>query len=301
MTKYPQVSIIFPNYNGGQQPLDCLTSIRKLNYPKEKIGVIVVDNNSKDGSDLAIKEKFPEVKLIKNKQNLGFAKAVNLAIKFTSSEYIFVTNNDVIFDKNCFANLVKFAKEHPEVGVTGPVVFPAKKNAKKKGKELPIKSLQYNLYTGLFKESEKAGETDWIAGVGMFFSKELWTKLGGLDEGFFFTFEDLDFCLRVKKSGLEVIHNPEAVIWHKGGSTVNMPHLRYFKYYQSYKSKFRFILKHGNLLQIISVFLLQFAVFTPYRFLILGEKSFVPMVDAFLWNLKNLPQTLAVRKTLYET
>lgn len=294
MKSNPKISIVFPNFEGDKKKLkDFLRSMDNLIWPKKPIEVIMVDNGSKDDSVKFVKENFPFVKVIKLGKNFGFAKAVNLGIGKTTGNYIFVTNNDVTLEKNCFSNLAEFVKNHPEVGVTGPVVF-------EDSKKSTIKSLKYNFYTGLFRKLKNWQESDWIEGCGMFFSKGIWTALSGFDESFFFTFEDLDFCLRVKKIGLKIKHCPQAFIWHKVGSTVNRPELANFKYYQGYKGKLRLILKYGNLLQITTSILLQFLVFAPYRFLILREKSLAPLFQAFFWNLKHLPQTLSARKEFDE-
>lgn len=119
----------------------------------------------------------------------------------------------------------------------------------------------------------------------MFFEKSLWKRLKGFDEKFFFTGEDLDLCLRAKKLGAMTIQIPNVKIIHKDGKTINRSELSYFKYYEGYKSKFRLILKHANLLQIIAAFFLQIFVYTPFRRVFLREKSFGAMIKALLWNL----------------
>ena len=134
----------------------------------------------------------------------------------------------------------------------------------------------------------------------MCFSKWLWESLDGFDEGFFFTGEDADFCLRATKAGYKSIQLPNLDIKHKDGMTINRSEMSYFKYYEGYKSKFRLILKHANILQIITSFILQFAVYMPYRAIVIREKSTIPLLQAFLFNIKKLSSTLSERKNIHE-
>src|SRR4030042_4827442 len=97
---YPMISIIFPNYNGGQNPLECLSSIEKLNYPKSKLETIIVDNHSTDESITKIKKQYLWVKIIELKKNLGFAGGINKGIKKANGTYLFITNDDILFEKN---------------------------------------------------------------------------------------------------------------------------------------------------------------------------------------------------------
>jgi len=292
MANYPRLSIVFPNLNGAKVLSAFLNSVKGSSYDKRKLEIIMVDNGSSDGSIEFVRQNFPKVKIIQSGRNFGFAKAVNLGIQKSLGVYIFVTNNDVLLDKNCLKNLAEFAKKNKIIGVTGPIVF-------ENSKQIPVKSLKFNFYTGLFKKLNTLEESDWISGAGMFFQKKLWQKLGGFDEGFFFTFEDLDFCLRAKRAGFRIIHTPKAKIFHQEGATVNRPEFTYFKYFESYKSKLRLVLKHANLFQILTSFVLQFFVFAPYRFFVLKEKSFIPLIKALSWNLQHLSQTLSVRRKIY--
>ena len=290
---YPKISIIFPIYNEKTLTLNCLKSINKLNWPKEKIETIVIDNHSTDGTSLQIKKIYPDIKLLEAKKNLGFAKAVNWGAEEARGEYFFITNNDVVFERNCLKNIAKFALKNPKIGVIGPKIFNLQKPSRVLG--LP---LHYNFYLGTFsmaKEASKPTEVDWVQGCGFFCAKRLWQKLGGFDENFFFTAEDLDFCLRAKKISTKTVYLPSARIWHKEGATVNKPEMIKFKYYEGYKSKLRLILKHGTVLQILSSFLLQFILYAPYRFLILKEKSTWPLFKALIWNINNLESTLKSR------
>jgi len=295
--KYPSISVVFPNLNGNKQDLyNLLTSLQKSNYPSKQLEFIMVDNGSTDDSVQYVLKKFPEVKIIKLENNCGFAKAVNIGIENARSECVFVTNNDVVLEKECLKNLAEYFIAYPKVGVIGPKVY-----FRNQPKKIASGALKYNFYTGLFSsdQTNKINQkVDWISGCGMFFSKNIWIKLGGFDENFFFIGEDLDFCLRIKYLGFKVTYYPKAVIWHSDGATVNRPELLYLKYFEGYKSKLRVILKHGNPLQILTSFLLQFAVFAPYRTLILQEKSLIPLYNALIWNIKHLRQTLAARRKL---
>ncbi len=292
MAQLPQISIVFPNLNGASLTIDCLKSIRKLNYPKSKIETIVVDNHSTDGSQQKIKQTYPRVKLIENKTNLGFAKAVNQAVEDSRSKLIFVTNNDVFLEKNCLNILVDYLITHKNVGVVGPSVY--SQNSRK----ILHSSLKFNLYTGLFRKNVKKSkevESDWIEGSGMLFKRTLWEKLGGFDEGFFFIFEDLDFCRRAAKIGYKIVALKDAIIQHKVGATVNRKEMQNLKFYEGYKSKMRFTIKHASIVQIATSLFLQFAIYAPYRFLIIREPSLNPLIRATFWTLTHLGEITKAR------
>ena len=109
----PKVSIVFSNFNGGKEPLECLASIKKLNYPKNKIETIIIDNGSKDKSPEKIAGKFPEVNLIKLKKDIGLPASLNLGIKKSAGKYIFIANDDIIFEKSSIKNMVHFLEILP--------------------------------------------------------------------------------------------------------------------------------------------------------------------------------------------
>lgn len=290
----PTVSITFPILNGINNTLGALKSIQSLNFPKDRLEVIVFDNGSFDGSAEIIKKTYPKVKIIKSKKNLGFAKAVNIACQKATGQYLFITNNDVILERNCLRYLIDYLIHHSKTGIVGPKIMDLEKP-----REVLVKPLYYHFFLGTFtmgKVTKNPVIVDWVQGCGLCISRSLWQKLGGFDEGFFFIGEELDFCLRAKKLGYQITYYPKAILWHFGGATVNKPEMRDFKYFEDYKSKFSLILKHANIAQIISAFFFQFLIFTPYRSLILRERSFLPMIKGLFWNLKNISKSLHERK-----
>src|SRR4030042_4231175 len=139
---YPKVSIIFTNYNGGQNPLRCISSINTLNYLPELLEIIVIGNHSTDRSTKAIKRKHPKVKLLYQKRNLGFAGAVNIGIKKATGKYLFITNDDIVFEKNSLKILVDYAQNHPEIGIIGG------KQIKPQTPKINIGGRNFNLFTG---------------------------------------------------------------------------------------------------------------------------------------------------------
>ncbi|MDP3998677.1 MAG: glycosyltransferase family 2 protein, partial [bacterium] len=200
---YPSVSIIFPTFNGWQDTKKCLESISNFDYPKERIEVIVVDNGSTDETVKKVqKSKFKDqndklkLKIIENRVNLGFARAVNLGVKKSRGEYLLITNNDVVFDKNYLALLVEFLQNESLAGMVGGKVF--YRSLKKK---ISFAGARFNFYTGLLrlgKYPNQTCQTDWVPGCNMLLRRQVWCQIGGFDEKFFFYFEDLDLCLRAK-------------------------------------------------------------------------------------------------------
>lgn len=281
--KYPKVSIIFPNYNGGNEPLDCLSSIQKLNYPKDRLEAIVVDNGSTDGSDLQIRKRFPKVILLKNKYNLGFAKAINQGAEKSKGEYLFITNDDIVFDKNSLRFMVNYAMQNPNVGLLGGKIF-----LKEAPQKICSSGYMMNLWTGhiyISPYAHKNHEPDWVQGCAMLISKPIFKILGGLDEAFTHYFEDQDLALRIRRLGFKVVYLPKALFWHGEGTTANKNIDK--KTFEWYKNKFRFILKNLPVLNILSIFFVQFFLILPYRILCFDKRS-ICMIHGLLWNLKRL-------------
>jgi len=262
---YPSVTIIFPTRNGWQETEQCLGSIQKLKYPPEKIEVIAVDNGSRNIKYLGQgpKSNISNLKIILNKKNLGFAKAVNQGIKKAKGEYILVTNNDVVFDKDYLANLINFLQNNPKAGIVGGKVYfkkPCSKN------EVAFAGAKFNFYTGILtcqKKERQAGKTAWLPGCNMLIRRPLLEKTGYFDEKFFFYFEDVDFCLRARKAGFQVFYYPKAKLWHGEGKTIEKKSWqKKFEYY--YQGKTRLIFKHASKLQLISSLFCQFSLFLPW-------------------------------------
>lgn len=290
LNSYPNVSIVFPNFNGGKEPLDCLKSIYHLNYPKGKIAVIVIDNNSTDGSDLVIKKLYPGVKLIKNKQNLGFAKAINQAVKISKGQLILITNDDVVFEKNSLKISAEYLSNHPEAGIVGGKIYYKNRPNKVCSSGFVMNKWTGNVHPAPHPNEKK--EPDWVQGCAILISKKTLEEVGGLDPNYFLSFDDYDLCLRVKRLGKKVVYLPNAIIYHGESKTVDRD--KPLKYYHWYRSKFRFLIKNMPLINVVSIMSFQILLATPYRAL-KRDGRLIPFLKGFLWNLQNIAQTLKIR------
>jgi len=219
------ISVIIVNYKTKKETLDavnsCLTNTSRL-----KKEIIVVDNGSADGSYAYLSKKLknkPSVVLIKGKMNLGFAKAVNLALKRSKGEYRLLLNSDTRVTNNCFKRLIDFAKTDKTIGVIGTKLilpngsiqdscfnFPGIVNA--------LKEYWFGLkgsYSPFYKN--RTSQVDAVVGASFLITPKAFQKVGLFDERYFMYFEDIDYCRRVKKAGLKVIYYPEVEIFHYHG------------------------------------------------------------------------------------
>jgi len=292
--KNSKISIIFTNYNGGRNPINCLLSINKLNYPQKNLETIVVDNHSTDGSTQKIKKMFPKVKLLYQKRNLGFAQAINLAIKKAQGEYLFITNDDIVFEKNSLKILVEYAQNHPQTGAVGG------KQLNPKIPKTEIGGRNFSLLTGKPSAvtSKKPVECDAIDGCTMLIPKKVILKVGLFDSGFYpVLFEDLDFCFRVRKFGFSIIYHPKATFLHRYAQSIaKLPTNQL--YYINFKNKLRFIIKHSNLLQLLCFITIHYLAIMPTRIIFYREPILKPELKAIFWNIKNLRKTFLARKSL---
>ncbi|MEJ5351262.1 MAG: glycosyltransferase [Melioribacteraceae bacterium] len=230
------LSIIIVNYNVKEFLLNLLDSIRKA-ASKISVEIIVVDNASDDGSIEAIKEKFPEVKLIENSENIGFGAANNLALKEAKGKYFLLINPDTIVREDTLETMINFFEEHPECGIAGCKVlnpdgtlqlacrrgFPGPWTSFTKvmglSKLFP-KSRLFARYNLTYLDENQTYEVDAVSGAFMMMRKEVYEKIGGFDPQFFMYGEDLDLCYRAQKANYKVyyVHSTE-IIHYKGEST----------------------------------------------------------------------------------
>ncbi|MDP2632338.1 MAG: glycosyltransferase [Candidatus Curtissbacteria bacterium] len=235
-----QISIIVPVRNNVELTLKYLTSLKKQSI-REALEIIIVDNESTDGTPEKIRAKFPGIKILTQKQNLNFSQSVNTGAKASKGKFLFITNNDVTFEPVFFQKLLQFAKSDPQIGVCGGKII-----TQIGGRNYQDSPAKFSIVTSAIsrlKNYQKTQEVDWISGAGLLVKKYVFDLLEGFDENFPFYFEDLDFCLRIKLLGLKIIYFPETKMYHLHGSTVKIKTPKW-KNDVWYESKIYFIRKH---------------------------------------------------------
>jgi hypothetical protein len=230
----PELTIIVVTWNTRELTLRCLETLFD-NTPDVRIRVIVADNNSEDGSADVISERFPQVHLIRNNDDFGFARANNEAMTHVDTEWALLLNPDTETHPNAIRNLLDFSKRHREAGITGgrAVFRDGSLNRNSAFYKMTPWSLFCNL-TGLslafrrttFFNREMIGgwnrdtvsHVDVVSGSFFMIPTALWRKLGGFDLRFFMYGEEADLCLRAAALGYRPMTTPDAEIMHLGGA-----------------------------------------------------------------------------------
>lgn len=217
----PAIQIILLNWNGRDDTLACLESLRQLDYPAYH--VILADNGSSDGSVAAIREAFPEVEIIENGANLGFAEGNNRGIARaleSNAEFILLLNNDTVVDPGMLTALVQAAERMPRGGVYGPKIyfFDEPNKLWYAGGYWDARTLSFGEH-GAGEEDrgqfDTLAETDWVIGCAMFVRAEVFRAVGMLEPSYFLNNEEIDFCSRVRRAGHPCVYVPHARMWHK--------------------------------------------------------------------------------------
>lgn len=206
-----ELSIIIVNYNGKLFLKDCIDSL-KQNLQTISYEIIILDNDSKDGSCLYIKDNFQDVKLIESKINFGFGKGNNEAVKQANGSYVLLLNNDtIILDK--LDAIIKLFEQDNEIGVVGINMLNAQKKYLNAAGVFPnFKTMfQFKKLYNLGNEFKKGKfskdlyEVGWLCGSFLFLKKETYEKIGGFDEDYFMYVEDVDFCKKIANLNLKRI------------------------------------------------------------------------------------------------
>lgn len=231
---------------------DCLQSIQ-TNTHVVNYELIVVDNDSRDGTVEMVRTEFPHAHLILNSANLGFTRPSNQALKISAGRYMLLLNNDTLILPDALDRLVAFADAHPEIGICTPKVLNRDGTLQKQCRRsyatpwdlfcyffglaaLFPSSPLFGRYLMTYKDENETHPTDAVSGSCMLIRREVIQQIGLLDEQFFAYQEDTDFCLRAKKSGWQIYYYPKAQIVHyggQGGSRIN-PYRSTIEWHKSY-------------------------------------------------------------------
>lgn len=297
------ISVIIVNWNGEKWLSKCLSSISKQDY--KQFEIIFVDNGSTDNSVSYVKKNFPKVKVILNKENLGFAGGNNVGYKHAKGEYIFLLNNDTWVEKDFLKKTISAFDKIPRLGSVQPKIVlmndPQKLDAV--GSYWTDSSFLY--YYGFGKNSQEKKYNKNMPffsnkGAAMLFKKELVDKIGLFDDDFWCYYEETDFCHRVWLAGYECWYYPEAVVHHAMGGTS----LRFdssFVQFHNFKNKLLSFLKNfevKNLITILPIYILL-NILISFVWLFQGKyKHFLALYRSIGWNISHMQETMQKRKTV---
>ncbi len=281
------ISIIIINTNEKHFLEPLLNSIKE-NVQRVAYEVIVVDNNSTDGSREMLKDRFRDVKSVEMDHNAGFSKANNRGAQVAKGKYLLILNPDAIVCENALEKMYDFLEKERSVAVVGCKLLNPDGTLQRSCGIFPNLQTEFfirTFFNRLFPKSKLAGayqlgswdystvaEVDWVTGACLMIRKELFDQLGGFDEQMYMYYEDVDLCYRVWRSGGKIYFLPDAAVYHYlGGSWRKNRQIPIFngcksslyffrKHYQSWKAP---VLKLLMMLEILVFYIL----FLPFSIL----------------------------------
>ncbi|CAG9932794.1 glycosyltransferase family 2 protein [Candidatus Nitrotoga arctica] len=231
------VSVIVLNWNGKEDTLECIGSIKQLHYPNFEI--ILVDNGSTDDSVETISRQYPDVTILKTGANLGYAGGNNVGIRWaieSGADYVLILNNDTIVSADLLDSFISATKTLPANSILGAKIF-----FYDRPHTLWFAGGHWNESANSFEhigfdqidgpDFNNVTQTDYITGCAIFASIETFKSVGLLDEIFFLTYEETDWCYRARSKGHKCIFVPNAKLWHKVSSSfggADSPLVEYF-------------------------------------------------------------------------
>jgi len=226
MADVPKIAIIVLNWNGHDDTLECLRSLEAVSYANFE--VIAVDNGSIDGSVQALKETFPTLTVLENGENLGYAGGNNVGIHAAlerGAEFILLLNNDTVVAPNILDEFVAGARRFPNAAALGGKIY-----RYADPERIWWADAHWVEDDGRFicpsegaldsaTMEDGATKTDYVCGCAIFLRAGLIHEVGLLDVQYFLTFEETDWCFRVRRIGYDCLLIPTAKIWHKGSAS----------------------------------------------------------------------------------
>ena len=210
----PKVSVIIVNYNGKALLEKCLESLSKVNY--ENFEIIVVDNNSTDGSVELVTKNYPSIILLKLNSNKGFAEPNNIGSKIATGKYLLFLNNDTIVTPNFISEMVQVIENDKKIAICQSLLLKPDESVDSSGDFIDHLGVVYNST----KKTDEIREISSARGASMLIRKDVFDILEGFDEKFYVSFEDVDLGWRTWMIGYKVILTPKSVVYHVGSQTI---------------------------------------------------------------------------------
>jgi len=259
------ISVIIVNYNTKNLLRNCLHSVYEM-IRNISFEVLVVDNASHDGSLTMLREEFPQVQIIENPKNRGFAAANNQALRLMKGSYALLLNTDTVLQENAVYELFSFMEKHPEVAMASGQLLNTDGSKQNSIAKFPsILTLLFNvpLLEMIFPQkypSKRYSHKDPIeidSGIGacLLVRRKAIEEVGSFDERYFFFFEETDWAMQMKKAGWKIFHVPTAYIYHLQGQSIG-PDIR--SRIEFYHSRYQYFRKWKTYSYYLAVSLLIF-------------------------------------------
>lgn len=244
-----KVAIIILNWNGKEDTIECLESLRRVKLPEYRI--LLIDNASTDGSVELFRQRYPDVELVVNERNLGFAGGNNVGIKKAveeGSEYVLLLNNDTVVYPDFLSGLIDLAESRENIGFVGPKICFFSDPDK-----IWTSGGTVNLFTGRIGDRKKgmpqasasgAESVDYLSGCALLARASMVRHIGLMDEDYFLYFEDTDWTLRARRQGYTCLVNNDVRILHKVGASVKK--VKGSDYYYVVRNLPRFVGRNGK-------------------------------------------------------
>jgi len=291
----PFVSIIITNFNGKKYLNDCFKSLEDLNYPKDRFEVILVDNASTDGSVEYAKKYFKWIKVIVLDKNYGFCKANNIGVKDAKGEYIVLLNNDTKVEKEWLNELVKGASIDDKIACCASKIlyFDRKEIINSAGgKFTPVGGGFYLGYGDHDKQEYNNQQyTGFGCGAGVLVKKSFYNFIGGLDEDYFASIEEVELGLKTWLFGYRVLYVPTAIMYHKESGTFGVKgSFQPIKVYLITRNRLMNIVKNFELYNVLLGLIISilFDSYRAFKYLFNNRKSFASVFKAYIDFIKNL-------------
>lgn len=297
--KLPAVDVIIVNYNGMEYLPACLESLFKTDYPL--FSVLIVDNDSLDGSPEWVKEKYPEVRLIRNSQNLGFGKANNIGIEKGCSPYIALLNSDTVVEKGWLRPLIETARKDPSVAATCSKLLFLQNPRIVNGVGGGMNYVGYGYDIGAYEvdngQFDEERDVFFPTAAACVLKRTAFEEAGGFDEQFFMYHEDVDLGWRLRLKGYCIKCVPDSVVHHAFGGTSLKSGSMAFRNNLGQRHALRSLIKNYGFITLSRVLPLFIAI--GLRNTIRGRSP--DFMKCLLWNMKRLPDTLNERKKIQRT
>jgi len=245
-----RASVIVLSWNGKTYLPDCLNAVMAQTHAPHE--VILVDNASTDGSVESVAANFPQFRIIRNDENLGFAGGMNVGLKQATGDIAVLLNQDTVVREDWLAALVKAMEADALIGIAGcKVLYPDGETIQHAGGylEYPLGLAHHYGYGELDQgQWDEQREVKYVTGAAMAIRREMLERIGYLDEDFFPAyFEDADICIRARQTGYKVVYVPTAVLLHYESASTERETVQ--QHYHYHRNRLRLLLKHYTLEQ----------------------------------------------------